>query len=172
MLTEEGKEKIKDTIKVAAGISIVSTPVLAIGILIGSLVFSASEAKTQQNTEETHEQTQTELSDVIVGNVGPDDIKIFDEGQHYISVRISENPRQNSYFVEGYAINNIPEGYEVYEITPYNSVLSNGSKTNGYDIWFVNTERVEVHASYNDNYEQYGYFTFGEVIEEEKTLTK
>lgn len=140
-----------------------------IGIGIATTTYSR---KKEQKAEEVQTTKQTELSDVIVGDVGPDSVKVFDEGQHYISVRISAKNRVATSDIEGYAINNIPEGYEIYEITPYNTWRDRGSQTNGFDIWFVNTEPVEVHASYNDEYDQYGYFTFGEVVEEEKTLTK
>ena len=40
----------------------------------------------------------------------------------------------------------IPEGYEVYSITPYTTKVGNGSTTAGYDVWLVNTEKVKVTA--------------------------
>ena len=148
-------------------IAVVST----LGIVLGGVVALGScSKKDKETTPEDDIVTRTELSDIIVGNVEPDSIKVFDEGEHYISVRISANIFKNANSIEGYAINNIPEGYEIYEIIPYNTAYDYGSKTGGYDIWFKNTEPVEVHATYNEGYEQYGYFTFGEVVEKEKVL--
>ena len=150
---------------------LVSIPVFGAGLVVGSCSQRKDETDMEENNET--EPAQTKLSDVIVGDVGPDDIKTFDVGEHVLSVRVEYNAKKNDELM-GYVVNNIPEGYEVFQITP---VVGYGgykylSATTGYDIWYKNTEPVEAYATYNDDYEQYGYFTFGEVVENEKTLTK
>ncbi len=134
-------------------------------------------SNNKQGHQEARTVTNTELSDIIVGNVEPDSIKTFDVGEHIISVRVSynhynSNGHENNNILAGYAVNNMPEGYEVFQITPYARYVGYGSETGGYDIWFRNTEPVEVHATYNDVFNQYGYYTFGEVTEKEKVLEK
>ena len=143
--------------------------VSSLGIVLGSMAALRSCSKKDKETiPEDDIVTRTELSDIIVGNVEPGSVKTFDEGEHVLSVRVKYG-QSNNYSLAGYAIDNIPEGYEVFEITPY--TVDEG-KTDGYDIWFKNTEPVEVHSTYNGVLEQYGYYTFGEVIEKEKVLEK
>lgn len=155
-------------------IAVVST----LGIVLGGAVALGSCSKKDKETiPEDDIVTKTELSDIIVGNVEPGSVKTFDVGEHIISVRVSynhfnSNGYENNNLLTGYAVNNIPEGYEVFQITPYERYVGEGSETGGYDIWFRNTEPVEVHVTYNEVFNQYGYYTFGEVIEEEKVLEK
>ena len=98
--------------------------------------------------------------------VKKDSKKIFDEGEHFISVRIPYELNPNDCTI------GVHEGYEVFDITPYTVSTIFGSKTKEYDVWYKNTEEVRVSATYNKELNQYGYYTFGEVVEKEKTLTK
>ena len=155
-------------------IAVVST----LGIVLGGVVALGSCSKKDKETiPEDEIVTRNELQDVINGKVYSDSIKTFDVGEHIISVRVSynhfnSNGYDNNAILAGYAVNNMPEGYEVFQITPYARHVGEASETGGYDIWFRNTEPVEAHATYNDVFNQYGYYTFGEVVEKEKVLEK
>ena len=144
----------------------------------GMICMVACDKKTAENqtpeTVETEQASNVETKqasnlDIIVGNVEPGSVKTFDVGEHVISVRIYDKKKYSSCT---YAINNTPEGYEVFDVDPVTGTSGYSSVTAGYDIWFKNTEPVEVEASYNDVYENYGYYTFGKVIEKEKVLEK
>lgn len=143
---------------------------LAVAVIAGGIVMISCSIKKQEK-ENIHTDdvvTKTDLQNEISDDVNADSVKTFNTGEHILSVRV-EYGQSNNYSLAGYAIDNIPEGYEVFEITPY--TVDEG-KTDGYDIWFKNTEPVEVHSTYNGVLEQYGYYTFGEVIEKEKVLEK
>lgn len=164
MINESKKKKLKDIAEVTIALAIIGIPAFAVGALVGSC------AKRKNNDKCEKSEIQNELLDVLTQDIDQNSIKVFEEGKHYISVRIpdtviNKSPCDN---ITGYAINNIPEGYDVYEIFSYEKE----GNTKGYDIWFINTEPVEVHATYNELYNNYGYYTFGEVIEEEKVLEK
>ena len=108
--------------------------------------------------------TSTELVDVINDNVQVGEVKVFEPGEHYISVRISElNISENGDIT--YSVNNIPEGYRVYQIIPYENDLDTDS-SNGYDVWFVNDKTVEVTATYSENLGNNGYYQFGSIVEQ------
>ena len=149
------------------------TAVLAASMTLIGTTLASTVGCSKQTPEDKIQQTNATLygglEEQLAGNVEKGELKTFDVGQHLISVRIYY---KNNYPSATYSINDPPEGYEVFDIVPFTIVENYGSSTVGYDIWFKNTEPVEVHASYNDDYDQYGYFTFGEVVEEEKTLTK
>lgn len=161
--------EIKEILK-EAGIPLISG---AIGLAIGTMIIvgiTKYNAKKDMEVQATRELTLNEsLVKELSGEVDENSTKIFDEGEHILSVRV--NYRYNNQYVD-YAVNNIPEGYEIFDIEPYTIQAGRGSQTQGFDIWFKNTEPVEVHATYNEGYEQYGYFTFGEVVEKEKVLEK
>lgn len=140
-------------------------------------IFKTKEGKmqpTETTIETTVETTQpTYLIDNINGDYQIGEEKIFAPGEHYICVRVSQHTDgYDNDNVAGAAINNIPDGYEVYSILPYNKKTGYGSATGGYDIWFVNNKTVKAKASYYKRYGNNGYYTFGEVVEEEKQLTK
>lgn len=138
----------------------------------GMICMVSCDKKTAKNqTPETVETKQTSTSDLIVENIAPGTIKEFDEGEHILSVRVKYGWANNDKLA-GYAVNNIPEGYEVFQITPYTDSVNRGSATEGYDIWFKNTEKVEVEATYSEIFNNYGYYTFGKPIEKDKTLSK
>lgn len=158
----------------------------AVGVGVGSIVFAATigtcigiaihndKIKTKEGTMQPIEAAQeTELIDVINGDVQVGDTKTFEPGEHYICVRMPQNvDGYNVDIIEGAAINNIPEGYEVYQISPYIEKTGTGSGTGGYDIWFVNTETVKVTATESEGNEKPGYYTFGTVVEDNKELYK
>ena len=167
-MNNENKEIIK-TLK-EAGLPLIC---VLVGLTIGTMAVAGitkRNAKKNSEVQATRELTLDEsLVKELSGEVNENSIKTFDEGEHILSVRV--NYRYNNQYVD-YAVNNTPEGYEIFDIEPYTIQAGRGSQTQGFDIWFKNTEPVEVHASYNETLDQYGYFTFGEVVENEKTLTK
>ena len=160
--------EIKEIVK-EAGIPLIGG---AIGLVIGTMIVAGitkCNAKKDKEVQATRELTLNEsLVKELSGEVDENSTKIFDEGEHILSVRV--NYRYNNQYVD-YAVNNIPEGYDIYQINPYTEKVGYGSATGGYDIWFVNTETVEVTATYNEYYDTNGYYTFGTVVEE-KVLTK
>ncbi len=145
-----------------------------VGLTAAAIFASAYNLKTKEGTIQPTETTieETKLIDVINGDIEVGTPKTFEPGEHYISVRMPQtwNPFENG-SITGLAVNNIPEGYDIYQINPYTEKVGYGSATGGYDIWFVNTETVEVTATYNEYYDTNGYYTFGTVVEE-KVLTK
>ena len=146
---------------------------LAVAIIFGGIAMVSCSIKKQEK-ENIHTDdvvTKTDLQNEISDDVNADSVKTFDEGEHILSIRVQYGCLSNGELT-GYAINNMPEGYEVFQITPYTNFISQGSATEGYDIWFKNTEPVEVHSTYNEVLEQYGYYTFEKVIEKEKVLEK
>ena len=173
---------MKKLFKFGFGVGVVTIIYIA-GALTWRLV-SKSKEGTMKPIETTIESTtetieETNLVDQLISNVQEEEEKTFEKGEHYICVRI---PHHSKYFgmnnpdendeLEVFAINNIPEGYEIYSITPYTSKVGSGSSTAGYDIWLVNNKRVKVKATYNNQTKQHGYYTVGEVVAEEKQLTK
>ena len=144
-----------------------------IAFTIGGVVLTSCAKNSKKDEESVVPTEQVDLENILMGEVNPDSVKTFEEGEHVLSVRVTYGLNHNK-DLTGYVINNMPEGYEVFQVTPSIDYVGYhyGSATNGYDIWFKNTEPVEVHATYNEALEQYGYFTFGEVIEEEKVLEK
>lgn len=160
--------------------------VITLGYLVGvgvRAILKTKEGKMQptETTIETTVETteETNIADQLISTAQQGEEKTFEAGEHYLCVRIahhSDHLGMNSWKendeVDTLAISNIPEGYEVYSITPYTTKVGNGSTTAGYDVWLVNTEKVKVTATYNNQTKQYGYYTFGEVVEEEKQLTK
>lgn len=135
---------------------------------IGLCVGTTSCIKKSEEEKQTNVITNDSLKEKITGNVDKGSVKTFNEGEHVLSVRVSYNAYNIS--LKGYAVNNIPEGYEVFEVTTYQ--MRGEGRTEGYDIWFKNTEKVEVEATYNDVFNNYGYYTFGKVVEKEKVLEK
>lgn len=149
------------------------TAVLAASMaLIGTTLASTvgcSKKTPEDKTQPTNATLYGGLEERLAGNVEKGELKTFDVGQHLISVRIYY---KNNYPSATYSINDPPEGYEVFDIVPFTVVKDYGSSTVGYDIWFKNTEPVEVESSYNEVYKNYGYYTFGKVVEKEKVLEK
>ncbi|MBR5369809.1 MAG: hypothetical protein IK137_00730 [Bacilli bacterium] len=156
-------EKQKQLLAVPAALLLT----FASGTLVGKYFFGDN-----SNTETTT--TIDDSTDETIKNIDANSVKVFNEGEHLISFRVSYEAKKDN--IEGFALNYIPEGYEVFEVTPYTIPNANGfaygAKTGGYDIWYKNTEPVEVKASYNETLKQYGYYTFGKVIEKEKVLEK
>lgn len=155
-MKEVNKKKLRDLIEVAVALSIIGVPIFVAGFMVGS-------CSKKRNNSCTPEKGQNIL--LMDENIEPGSTKIFDEGKHILSVRVSYT---NSDSTANYVINNIPDGYEVFDIESCN----NKSKNNEYYVWFVNTERVKAIASYDESSNTYGYYTFGSTLEEEKTLAK
>ena len=154
----ENKKKIELLKKLKK--SLLITGLLTTGAL------TVTGCSNSEKTEEVSYVSQDELVKELQGDVKAGETKTFEPGEHYILVRVPEkNPYDND-DIPGYAINNMPEGYSVYSISPFSEKLGYGSATGGHDIWFVNDETVEVTATYNECYKAYGFYTFGEVVNE------
>lgn len=140
------------------------------GLLVLGLLTTGAVTVTGCGNKDVSEQTvyvqQDDLVKELQGDVAENSTKTFEPGEHYLLVRVPEKSSIDNDEIPGYAINNIPDGYVVYSISPFNEKLGYGSATGGHDIWFVNDETVEVTATYNDYYKTYGYYTFGEVVNE------
>ncbi len=61
----------------------------------------------------------------------------------------------------------IPEGYEILEIEQVTKKAGYGSRTGGFDVWFINNQTVEVEAVYNQSFGYYDYSEPGTIIEQE-----
>ena len=141
---------------------------LILGLLTTGAVTVTGCGDTEVTEQYESNGTNGTLLDEINGDVKLGDTKVFEEGEHYIVVRVPMVTLRLDESSE-YAINNIPDGYSVYTITPYTEPdLGNGSETGGHDIWFVNDEPVEVTATYNEHYKLYGYYSFGKVLQKTK----
>lgn len=115
---------------------------------------SISKEDSKLGTYSTYETNQN----VLNGNYQEGEIKVFEPYSHYFSVRQSYD--NGVYFNDITVINNIPDGYQIYSILPETS--------HHYRIWFVNTKEVECTAT-NDGIKT-GFYTFGKVIENTKTM--
>ncbi len=68
----------------------------------------------------------------------------------------------------------VPFGYEILDIEPFIIKSGYGSRTGGFDVWFINNQEVEATSIYN---KELGYYDFsepgvttGREVETEKTL--
>ena len=154
----ENKKKIKSLKELKKGL-------LVLGLLTTGTI-TLSGCGNKDTTEQTSYVEQDDLVKELQGDVAENSTKTFEAGEHYLLVRVPEYDSYQNDEIPGYAINNIPDGYVVYSISPFSEKLGYGSATGGHDIWFVNDEPVEVTATYNDYYKTYGYYTFGEVVNE------
>ena len=154
----ENKKKIKSLKELKKGL-------LILGLLTTGTI-TLSGCGNKDTTEQISYVEQDDLVKELQGDVAANSTKTFEPGEHYLLVRVPEKNSIDNDEIPGYAINNIPDGYVVYSISPFNEKLGYGSATGGHDIWFVNDETVEVTATYNDYYKTYGYYTFGEVVNE------
>lgn len=155
------KEKLKKLKKSLFVLSLLTT---------GSFALTGCGSIEKEEWENMFVEPENELLNEINGNINPDSEKTFGVGEHYLMVRVpTKYDIDDIGKITNYAINSIPDGYEVYEITPYTEYVSRGSQTGGHDIWFVNNKEVVVKASYNKYYENYGYYSFGEVVQKEET---
>ncbi len=171
--------------KLAGGLLGIGSVVVAatigtcIGLAIGKNSVKTKEGQMQPTETYIEATEETNIADQLISTAQQGEEKTFEKGEHYICVRIPHhskylginNPNENDE-LDVFAINNIPEGYEIYSITSYTSKIGAGSSTAGYDVWLVNTEKVKVIATYNNQTKQYGYYTFGKVVEKEKQLIK
>ena len=131
-------------------------------------------SQPQEESKQTEEKVEKSYDlnknyDTIMN--ADEDVKIFKPYEHYISVRVDQTYTYAEE-IKGNVINNIPEGYEVYTIYPFTENIGCGSQTGGYEIWFVNNESVKVSLKYSETNDNYGYYTFGEIVQKEKVKTK
>ena len=94
------------------------------------------------------------------------DKKIFEPYEHLFFVRFTDE-EEFSEDVNGASVV-IPEGYQVFKVENFIEQYSYGSQTGGYDVWYTNTETVEVKAIYNEEYEKYDYSHFGKIIRDKE----
>ena len=156
MKNKISKKNLRDILEVVVALSVIGIPIFTAGFIVGS-------CSKRKDNNCVSKNGQNIL--LMEENIEPDSIKVFDEGKHIISVRVSY---VNSNSTANYVINNIPEGYEVFDIESCN----NKSENKEYDIWFINTEKVKVNATYDESSDKYGYYSFGIPVEEDKTLAK
>ncbi len=150
------------------------------GAIVAMSLTACSSDNKEEKKQEDALKNEKKLVKEINGNVKKGDTKVFEPGEHYISVRVIGSYQEEEYYkvtdnheynCTGSAISNIPEGYKLYTILPITRKHGYGSTTAGYEAWFVNTEIVEVKATYNKYYDNYGYYDFGKVIENNKVKT-
>lgn len=127
----------------------------------------ASESKTDISIEEEVPSEETPVDEVTAETtsseeVQADETKVFDPYTHVFFVRI--NNRISTSYVKGRQVE-IPEGYEILDIEPWTERVGYGSRTPGYDVWFINNKTVEATPVFNDLIDGYDYSAPGTVIE-------
>ena len=143
----------------------------------------ASESVTDISIEEEVPSEGTPVDEVTAETtsseeVQADETKVFDPYTHVFFVRINNQTNIISTAnVKGGQVE-IPEGYEILDIEPWTDAIRDGSRTEGYDVWFINNKSVEATPVYNDVIDGYDYSAPGTVIEltneesvKSKTLT-
>ena len=98
--------------------------------------------------------------------------KVFEPGKHVYKKRYT--------YSYGFSTDkrvNVPDGYEILFIENYIVQGGTSSYTEGFDVWFINTETVEAtqssrHIGYKNGKKNYVYDFYepGVVIEKEATL--
>lgn len=126
-------------------------------------------------TPVTDTKTTPEMEQIAIEEQVKPENKTYAPYEHVIFKRYILN---NAYVEEIYGGQVIiPEGYEILEIESVTKKSGYGSRTAGFDVWFINTKPVEAEAVYNQSFEYYDYSEPGKVIElelqeESPTLTK
>ena len=123
----------------------------------------AVEAATEESSNE-EEETQT-VEEVV-------ETKIFEPYTHVYYVRVDNEINTNS--VTGGQVE-VPEGYEILDIEPWTERVLEGSRSPGFDVWYINNKTVEATLVYNAPIGVYDYSEPGVVIEltnEEEGPTK
>ena len=125
----------------------------------------------EKNKTKTKRITSSIVKNELEMEVKEGDKKIFEPYEHLFFVRFTDE-EEFSEDVNGASVV-IPEGYQVFKVENFIEQYSYGSQTGGYDVWYTNTEAVEVEAVYNEGFEKYDYSHFGKVIvkENEKSIT-
>ena len=107
----------------------------------------------------------------ILNNVKEGDTEVFEPYKHVFYIRCLDNCNIEENMTKRIEV---PEGYEILSLIPVidGNSCNHISITRGYDIWYVNTERVEVTATYDEVSKKYDYITFGKSISDEKETEK
>ena len=125
-----------------------------------------SQAVESASEEISNEEETQEVEEVV-------ETKIFEPYTHVYYVRVS-NDNVDTYRVTGGQVE-IPEGYEILDIEPWIEKIAAGSRSPGYDVWYINNKTVEATLVYNAPIGVYDYSEPGVVIEltnEEEGPTK
>ena len=158
---------------------------IALASLTGSLLTGCSQ-DTKNNEIDTLNNVEISQEAVI-----SEYKQIYEPGTHFVQFysSISKNaPSKSEYYsyhmdagdilskdlynTNGFINNNVPviEGYELYDVEPYNGDSYYDSKTYGYVYIFVNTEKVEV-TMYYDYEDNVTYYNEPGVVVKEHTLS-
>ncbi len=105
--------------------------------------------------------------------------KEYDPGEHLFMQRfdlLKQLNYQNAKKINSIAID-VPEGYSVICMENFSAVgeFLGTTQTFGFDVWFINNEKVIVEPRFNEAFEHYDYSHAGTVVleeKEEKQLTK
>ncbi len=143
----------------------------------------ASESKTDISIDEEVPSEGTPVDEVTAETtsseeVQADETKVFAPYTHVFFARIyNQTNLYRTYSVKRGQVE-IPEGYEILDIEPWIERIGYGSRTIGYDVWFINNKTVEATPVYNDLIDGYDYSAPGTDIEltneesvKSKTLT-
>lgn len=154
--------------------------VLVLGLSTSLLSGCASTTQTNmvENTESIIEENIDEV--VVDANTNTidkfdemPDIRIYEPYEHIIMMRYNllDNLISDcAEYVTGLSIT-APEGYEILEIEDFQALGSKigTSQSYGIDVWYVNTETVEVTPVFNEAFDFYDYSQPGKVIKIEET---
>ncbi len=102
------------------------------------------------------------------------EVKVFEPGEHVFMVRynlIDELGYSSSKGINSASIT-VPEGYEVLDLENFTGLGNKvgTGQTYGVDVWYINSEVVEVTPVYNEAFDTYDYSQPGQVVE--STISK
>ena len=136
-----------------------------------TLVGCGENNNSNKKEKSTKKITSSVVKSELNREVKSGDKKVFKPYEHLFFVRFTDEEDFSKAVNGGSVV--IPEGYQVFKVENFIEQYSYGSQTGGYDVWYTNTETVEVEAVYNEGFEKYDYSHFGKVIvkENEKSIT-
>ena len=91
--------------------------------------------------------------------------RVFAPYEHLFFIRYSTEKTRASN-INGYSVE-IPDSYEVVAIEQFYEPLYSSTQTGGYDVWYTNTETVEVESVFNESVGRYDFSRFGKTIEKD-----
>ena len=146
---------------------------LALASVIGvSSLTGCTVEETDENQIESTVMEDEPVEEEPVEEEQLPEVRIFEPYTHVFFARTYNDPDTST--ITGGQVE-IPEGYEILDIENWAQKAGPGSRTPGYDVWFINTKTVEASLVYNEPLDIYDYSQPGTVIEmtnEEEDQTK
>lgn len=136
---------------------------IALASVIGvSSLTGCTEAAIEENQIESTVMEDEPVEEEPVEEEQIPEVRVFEPYTHVFFVRTYNEPDTST--ITGGQVE-IPEGYEILDIENWAERSGYGSRTPGYDVWFINTKTVEASLVYNEPLDIYDYSQPGTVIE-------